>query len=199
TCSEEIVKEQYWMAPEQMKDEPYNYKIDIWKLGITSIELLDGNPPLYDVQPMRVIFLIPSNPPPQPSKPDQYSPELLDFIAKCLIKEPKDRPTVKDLIGHPFIKKYETIKSDVLIPLLQEVDQIKIAQQEEKKKDKEKDKDKEIEKDQGKEKVNVKPKTKVASISKTASKQVAKTPETKGKAKGPVKAAAKPKTSQKKK
>ncbi|KAA6402401.1 MAG: putative Serine/threonine-protein kinase 3 [Streblomastix strix] len=115
----------YWMAPEILKGDPYNTKADIWSLGITAIEMLDGKPPYFNVTPFRVIFLIPNNPSPQPAKPEDWGPELLDFIQKCLVKEPDERQAAKDLIEHPFIKKYETIQQDIMTPLLTEVRETK--------------------------------------------------------------------------
>ncbi|XP_052720135.1 myosin-IIIb-like isoform X3 [Crassostrea angulata] len=107
----------YWMAPEVIACErqvEYNYDIrcDIWSLGITAIELADGEPPLSDLHPMRALFKIPSllnkdqrNPQPQFANPDRWSEDFKDFIAKCLIKDFEVRPFTHDLLRHPFIAK----------------------------------------------------------------------------------------------
>ncbi|XP_033727991.1 LOW QUALITY PROTEIN: myosin-IIIb-like [Pecten maximus] len=100
----------YWMAPEVVACErqlEYNYDLrcDIWSLGITAIELADGEPPLADLHPMRALFKIPRNPTPTLSKPDQWSNEFNDFISKCLIKDFELRPQASELLNHPFISQ----------------------------------------------------------------------------------------------
>ncbi|KAA6400314.1 MAG: putative Serine/threonine-protein kinase [Streblomastix strix] len=118
----------YYNAPEMVVEETYDSKIDIWSLGITTIEMLDGEPPHSDTEPEKVSDLIKDNPPPKPEKPEKWSQELLDFIGKCLIKDPKKRSSAKDLIDHPFIKKYKSIKPDVLLSHSNEqIDGLKIV------------------------------------------------------------------------
>ena len=92
------------MAPEVIQEIGYNEKADIWSVGITAIEIAEGNPPYSDVHPMRVIFMIPSRPPPTLTNPAKWSDEFNDFIARCLTKDPKKRPTAKELLTHPFIE-----------------------------------------------------------------------------------------------
>ena len=56
----------HWMAPEVISDGRYGYAADMWSLGITALELAEGRPPHWDVRPpMRVLFLIPTVPPPR--------------------------------------------------------------------------------------------------------------------------------------
>jgi len=67
----------------------YDMRADVWSLGITTIEVTDGTPPLYGQHPMKALLAIPRSPPPTLKKPDKYSNHLNDFIAKynpsCII------------------------------------------------------------------------------------------------------------------
>uniref|UniRef100_A0A8C5HQG9 non-specific serine/threonine protein kinase n=1 Tax=Gouania willdenowi TaxID=441366 RepID=A0A8C5HQG9_GOUWI len=100
----------FWMAPEviaceQQLDSTYDARCDVWSLGITAIELGDGDPPLSELHPMRALFKIPRNPPPTLHQPELWSDDFNDFICKCLIKDFELRPNVLDLLQHVFIKQ----------------------------------------------------------------------------------------------
>uniref|UniRef100_H2MCI8 non-specific serine/threonine protein kinase n=1 Tax=Oryzias latipes TaxID=8090 RepID=H2MCI8_ORYLA len=100
----------FWMAPEviaceQQLDSTYDARCDVWSLGITAIELGDGDPPLSELHPMRALFKIPRNPPPTLHQPELWSHDFNDFISRCLIKDFELRPNVLDLLQHVFIKQ----------------------------------------------------------------------------------------------
>ncbi|KND03827.1 STE/STE20/YSK protein kinase [Spizellomyces punctatus DAOM BR117] len=92
----------YWMAPEIIKRAQYDFKADIWSLGITIIELATGNPPFADQDPRKAIFLIPRT---RPAKLEgKFSAALKEFIALCLKEEPEERPSAEDLLRTKFIR-----------------------------------------------------------------------------------------------
>eukprot|EP00903_Cladosiphon_okamuranus_P011367 g10715.t1 len=93
----------YWMAPEVIQEVPYDGQADIWSLAITCIEMVEGNPPLHNVHPMRAIFMIPSKPSPTLSEPAKWSLEFNDFIGRCLEKKPDERPSSRAILRHPWI------------------------------------------------------------------------------------------------
>eukprot|EP00301_Raphidiophrys_heterophryoidea_P027246 c9565_g1_i1.p1 GENE.c9565_g1_i1~~c9565_g1_i1.p1 ORF type:complete len:512 (-),score=123.36 c9565_g1_i1:319-1854(-) len=101
-----VIGTPYWMAPEVLKEVPYNFKADIWSFGVTCIEMAQGQPPLAGVHPMRVIFLIPSSSPPGLSDPSRWSPQFANFIAQCVQHDPSIRPSAQDLLNHEFISGY---------------------------------------------------------------------------------------------
>ncbi|XP_022607538.1 misshapen-like kinase 1 isoform X3 [Seriola dumerili] len=98
----------YWMAPEviacdENPDATYDYRSDLWSLGITALEMAEGAPPLCDMHPMRALFLIPRNPPPK-LKSKKWSKRFLSFVDNCLVKNHLHRPTTDTLLRHAFIR-----------------------------------------------------------------------------------------------
>ncbi|XP_066535444.1 STE20-like serine/threonine-protein kinase isoform X2 [Hoplias malabaricus] len=98
----------YWMAPEVVmcetsKDRPYDYKADIWSLGITLIEMAQIEPPNHEMNPMRVLLKIAKSEPPTLMQPSRWSPEFSDFLRKALDKNIDQRWSTLQLLQHPFV------------------------------------------------------------------------------------------------
>ena len=91
------------MSPEVLSNSEYNKKTDIWSLGITAIEMAEGNPPYAHINYMRAMFVIQKKPAQSLTQPEKWSTEFNNFISKCLIIDPKRRPTSKELLLDPFI------------------------------------------------------------------------------------------------
>ncbi|XP_014227640.1 myosin-IIIb-like isoform X2 [Trichogramma pretiosum] len=116
----------YWMAPEviaceQQLDSSYDSRCDIWSVGITAIELAEGDPPLFELHPMRALFQIPRNPPPSLKIPDMHSAELSDFIAECLVKDMEHRPFACELKEHPLLLSVEDRLEEIRLQIKEEI------------------------------------------------------------------------------
>nr|XP_040127970.1 serine/threonine-protein kinase 10 isoform X2 [Ictidomys tridecemlineatus] len=104
------------MAPEvvlceTMKDTPYDYKADIWSLGITLIEMAQIEPPHHELNPMRVLLKIAKSDPPTLLTPSKWSVEFRDFLKTALDKNPETRPSAAQLLEHPFVSNVTSNKA----------------------------------------------------------------------------------------
>lgn len=94
-----VIGTPHFLAPEVVEnDNGYGPNCDIWSLGITLIEMAETTAPYGTLEPMRVLFMIPSNPPPTLQNPELYSKSIKNFLSRCLIKDPSKRPSASELL-----------------------------------------------------------------------------------------------------
>ncbi|CAF0731156.1 unnamed protein product [Brachionus calyciflorus] len=112
----------YWMSPEIIacetdKDMSYDFRTDIWSLGVTCIELAEKEPPHNELNPTRVMMKIRKSDSPKLKYPNQWSKNFQDFLTKCLNKNPEERLTARDLLKHPFIASYTSDEKPIKLLL----------------------------------------------------------------------------------
>ena len=96
-----------YMAPELLKEYPYNKKADLWSLGVILYELYVGQPPFYTNNFQTLLHKIAKE---EIRYPDSMSPEFKDFLKGLLVKNPKDRWDWPKILAHPFLKEIESEK-----------------------------------------------------------------------------------------
>ncbi|WFD23045.1 kinase that interacts with cdc31p [Malassezia equina] len=109
----------YWMAPEViLEGRAYDYKADIWSLGITIYEMVVGNPPYSEHSQDHALSMISRNKPPRLPETSQFSPMIREFVTACLDEEPRDRPSAEELSRMRWSKAYAKVPVTVLTELL---------------------------------------------------------------------------------
>eukprot|EP01088_Endostelium_zonatum_P007114 TRINITY_DN19287_c0_g1_i1.p1 TRINITY_DN19287_c0_g1~~TRINITY_DN19287_c0_g1_i1.p1 ORF type:complete len:553 (-),score=157.26 TRINITY_DN19287_c0_g1_i1:133-1791(-) len=111
-----VVGTPYWMAPELIRGQDYDAKVDIWSLGIVVYEMAEGDPPYMENPPLRSLFLISTKGIPD-LRDAKWSKEMKDFVKQCLRSEPDKRPNATQLLQHSFLKKAEKSGKNNLIKL----------------------------------------------------------------------------------
>ncbi|KAM9727180.1 mitogen-activated protein kinase kinase kinase kinase 3-like isoform 7-T7 [Menidia menidia] len=100
----------YWMAPEVAAVERkggYNQLCDIWAVGITAIELAELQPPMFELHPMKALFLMTKSnfQPPKLKDKLKWTNNFHHFVKLALTKNTKKRPTAEKLLQHPFVSQ----------------------------------------------------------------------------------------------
>ena len=125
----------HWMSPQVIMNKNYDMKTDIWSLGITCLELVEGEPPFADLNPDEVMLKIANNPPKAEDiiDPKEHTDEFIDFVNLCLEINPNKRPSADILIKHPFIvklsKKEEFLKQ-LINEHIEEVEKFRLDKEE---------------------------------------------------------------------
>eukprot|EP01122_Echinamoeba_exundans_P006210 TRINITY_DN1706_c0_g1_i2.p1 TRINITY_DN1706_c0_g1~~TRINITY_DN1706_c0_g1_i2.p1 ORF type:complete len:625 (-),score=155.41 TRINITY_DN1706_c0_g1_i2:203-2077(-) len=119
-----IVGTPYWMAPELIRGQNYDQKVDVWSLGIMIMEMAEGEPPYMDFPPLRALFLITTKGIPPLKEPERWSEVFRDFVNKCLEKDIEKRPTADEMLKHPFIQKADLPEAN-LLPVIDEARRVR--------------------------------------------------------------------------
>jgi len=102
----------FLIQPERISGSSYDYKSDIWSLGLVILECAIGRFPYIPSEGegwlsfYELLEAIVDQPPPS-APADQFSPEFCSFISSCIQKDPAERMSASELLNHPFIKKFE--------------------------------------------------------------------------------------------
>lgn len=115
-----IVGTPYWMAPELIRGQHYDTKVDIWSLGIMLMEMAEGEPPYMEFPPLRALFLITTKGIPDLKEPERWSVAFKDFAAKCLEKDPEKRPTALEMLTHPYLRCCSDDDGSCLVATIEE-------------------------------------------------------------------------------
>ncbi|KAJ7078944.1 Pkinase-domain-containing protein [Mycena belliarum] len=113
----------YWMAPEVVQSVPaYDTKADIWSLGIMIYEMIKGSPPHSNLEPFKVMDLIPRVKPPRLAE-TEGSKDMRDFMAHCLKESPAERLPAEELAKTKWVKSVSKVGTSILQEVIRRLEQ----------------------------------------------------------------------------
>lgn len=97
-----IVGTPYYLSPEIVQNKPYNFKSDIWSLGILLYEMTVLKMPFDATSlPLLYVKIIRGN---YSAVPNNFSKELKSLISSLLVVDPEKRPSINEILKLPIIK-----------------------------------------------------------------------------------------------
>lgn len=111
-----------WLPPEVInKDQNYSTAIDLWSLGVTVIEMADGQPPFSELTQSAALDEIKNLDKPASTfkDPSKWPQNLVDFVGLCLEKDASKRKCAHELLKCDLIR--EAPSNDVIKRLVAEV------------------------------------------------------------------------------
>uniref|UniRef100_A0A183SSH4 non-specific serine/threonine protein kinase n=1 Tax=Schistocephalus solidus TaxID=70667 RepID=A0A183SSH4_SCHSO len=116
----------YWMAPEVVVRKQYGPKVDIWSLGIMTLEMLDGEPPYLSENPLKALYLIAINGKPTIKNRNRLSPALVEFLDSCLEVDVAKRGSSNSLLKVSLTFRNCLPPSHALLPCFQNSDSLQV-------------------------------------------------------------------------
>ncbi|KAL4555555.1 hypothetical protein LXL04_038177 [Taraxacum kok-saghyz] len=103
-----------FMAPEVARGEEQGFPADVWAVGCTVIEMATGGSPWVNVNDaVSVLYRIAFSGE-IPEIPEEFSDKGKDFIKKCLIRDPRERWTAKQLLNHPYLQQFDDNSNEII-------------------------------------------------------------------------------------
>lgn len=114
--------ETWWASPEELSNKNCNEKVDIWRLGILVIEIIESIPPYKKLQVKEAkIEIIKNDPKPKlKNRKTEFEP-LDEFIKVTLNTNPKNRPSAKHLLKSQMLKEENVCLRQELAKVLREI------------------------------------------------------------------------------
>lgn len=94
-----------YMAPEIVREQQYDERVDVWSVGVIGHILLSGCPPFYGQSKQEIYRSIVRDEPRFGKVKHALSDQAIEFISKCLNKDPSQRPSANELLQHSWLQE----------------------------------------------------------------------------------------------